>query len=127
MYLDPEWGEVEVHTLHLAYSIVSLQHHKMFIETPWFICKYVVHFGFIVKSKENYMVPKILNFETIFGSPQRCKSGRNGVDVQGSLCKELSNNDEHQCGHIIMYSKSGALLVQDRQTSQLFCEIFHQR
>ena len=95
MYLDLEWGEVEVYILHLAYPIVPLQHHKVFIETPWFISEYVFHFGFTFKSKENYMVPEILNFEAIFGSPQRCKSGCNGVYVQSSLCKELSNNDEH--------------------------------
>ena len=94
MYLDPEWGEVEVHILHLAYPIVPLQHHKVFIETPWFVSEYVFHFGFIVKSKKNYMVPEILNFEAIIGSPQKCKSGRNGVNVQSSLCKELCSYDE---------------------------------
>lgn len=73
------------------------------------------------------MVPKMLNFETIFGSPQRCKGGCNGVDVQGSLCKELCSNDETDVAISLVKSEFGAFPVQNGQTNPLFCEIFHQR
>ena len=65
MYLHPKYGSAKIKVLDWCIVNVPLQHNQVFIKTPGLILNYFVNIPRGVKDKENDMVTKVPNAETI--------------------------------------------------------------
>lgn len=64
----------------------------MLIKAPWFTTESSIYILLIIKCEQNFVVAKILNFETTPSSPQWCECSSYDLHVDSSSCQKISNN-----------------------------------